>query len=116
MKKYIDTEDSCRAIVKQENLEKLKAKDPDNTELQNLSEDKEDVIDSTNEALRLLFRQGKLIERTLGGGKKKNGSKKKKNSKKKGRKTKRKMYTKKKKGNSKKHKKKSKVKRNTRRK
>ena len=95
-------------------MKELKAKDPVNRQLQNLSEAKEDVIDSTNKALRLLFDGKKLTP--LRGGKKKNGSKKKKNSKKKGRKTKRKMYTKKKKGNSKKHKKKSKVKRNTRRK
>ena len=115
MKKYIDNAgDNCNAKTKKANLKELKAKDPVNRQLQNLSEAKEDVIDSTNKALRLLFDGKKLTP--LRGGKKKNGSKKKKNAKKKGRKTKRKMYTKKKKGNSKKHKKKSKVKRNTRRK
>ena len=115
MKKYIvDASELCNAKTKKDNLKKLKDKDPNNTALQNLSEATEDVIDSTNTALTLLFDGKKLTP--LRGGKKKNGSKKKKKSKKKGRKTKRKMYTKKKKGNSKKHKKKSKVKRNTRRK
>ena len=115
MSKYItDVKNSCDYDTKKANLQKLKDKDPDNTELQNLSQDKKAVIDSTNKALTLLFDGKKLTP--LRGGKKKNGSKKKKKSKKKGRKTKRKMYTKKKKGNSKKHKKKSKVKRNTRRK
>ena len=115
MSKYItDVKNSCDYNTKKANLQKLKDKDPDNRVLQNLSQDKKAVIDSTNKALRLLFDGKKLTP--LGGGKKKNGSKKKKKSKKKGRKTKRKMYTKKKKGNSKKHKKKSKVKRNTRRK
>jgi hypothetical protein len=115
MQKYIaDAPTSCTDKVKVANLQKLKALDSSNTELQALEEDATNVINSTNQALRILFDEGKLVQ--VGGGKKKKGSKKNKVEKKKGRKTKRKMYTKKKKGNSKKHKKKSKVKRNTRRK